>query len=142
MDRVDVRLFVDLDRLLVLDPDFHFSGRFHFFTIIDKLDVVEPGKRQHRVLIILVLQAAQGFLVISLISFRIALFGDLFCSERSADREFRIRINFRIYSIAVIDSVFVLVLDTVFIFLVYIFIGKLRLLRDQLYFFSGLRLRQ
>ena len=81
MDRVNVRLFRDFERFLVLNTDFHLACRLDLFALIHERDVIEPGKRQCRVLIILVLHFAQGLRVVLLVNFRICLPGDLPCLE-------------------------------------------------------------
>ena len=138
MDRVNGRLFFDLDRFVVLDPNLHVSGGLYFCAVIDEFDIVEPGKRQRRILVILILQATQGFLIVRLINFRIALFGDLFSSEFNALRKLCICAEFRIDNIAVIDSI----VDAVFIVFVYIFVGELCLFCDQLNLFDSLAFSQ
>ena len=89
VDRVHRCLFRNLKRFLVLDAHLHFACRLDFFAVIYERDVIEPGKRQFRFLVVLVLYFAQGLRVVLLVNFRVFLLSDLLNLELYAHRQFR-----------------------------------------------------
>ena len=88
MDRVHSCLFRNLERFLVLDADLHVARRLDLAALIHKRDVIEPGKRQFRLLVVLVLHFAQGLRIVLLVDFRIFLLSDLLNLEFYAHRQF------------------------------------------------------
>ena len=77
MDRVYSRLFGDLKRFLIFNANLHLAGGLDLFVFIFECDVVEPGKRQLRILIVLILHLTQGLFVVLLVLFGIFLLCDL-----------------------------------------------------------------
>ena len=88
MDCVDIRLLRHLDGFLVLNANLHLAGRLDLFLFILELYVIEPGKRQFRILIVLVLHLTQSLVVVLLVEFRFFFLRDLLDVEDHTHRQF------------------------------------------------------
>ena len=86
--RVQRRLRRDLERFFILNTNLHLTGRLDLFVFIFESNVIEFGKRQLRILIILVLHFALGLVVVLLVEFRFFFLRDLLDVEDHTHRQF------------------------------------------------------